>query len=102
MHARLTNYSVPADRLDDFIEAFERRSDEPQETQPSDAFLLVDRGAATAVSISLWESEDAMKRGGELGEESRQRVLDATGARVSSKDTLEVAMHLREQQPTHR
>jgi heme-degrading monooxygenase HmoA len=101
MHARLTNYSVPTDRLDDFIQAFERRSDGPQEAQPSDAFLLVDRRSGTAVSISLWESEEAMNRGGELGEESRQQVLDAAGARISSKDTFEVAMHLREHQPTH-
>jgi heme-degrading monooxygenase HmoA len=99
MHARLTKYAIPEDRVDDFIQAFEGRVSEPEETRPSDAYLLIDRGAGKAVSISLWENKQAMTSGAEAGAGSRQRLLDASGASVSSASEFEVALHLRERQP---
>ena len=99
MHARLTKYSIPADRVDEFIQAFEGRMSEPEEARPSDGYLLIDRGAGKAVSISLWESKQAMTSGAEKGTGSRQRVLDASGASVSSTSEFEVAHHMRERQP---
>jgi heme-degrading monooxygenase HmoA len=99
MHARLTKYAIPEDRVDDFIQAFEGRMSEPEETRPSDAYLLIDRGAGKALSFSLWESDQAMTTGAEEGARSRQRVLDASGASVSSTSEFEVALHLGERQP---
>ena len=37
------------------------------------AFLLVDRSAGEAIGVTLWESEEAMRRGDEL----RQRPVPA-------------------------
>ena len=98
MHARLTRFSVPSDSVDDFVRAFEGRSADAPATAPAEAFLLVDRSAGSAVSLSLWDDEAAMARGREAGAESRQRAVDAASASISGTEEFEVAMHMREGQ----
>ena len=53
--------------------------------------LLVDRTSGKAMGITLWESEDARRRGAEAVEEARASAIKAMGASVPPADEYEVA-----------
>ena len=52
------------------------------------AFLLVDRSAGKAISVTLWESDDAMQASRKRADELRQQAQESPGESV---DEYEVA-----------
>lgn len=54
------------------------------------AFLLVDRETGKGMGITLWESEDARRRGGEAVDEARAATIAAMGGTVPPVDNYEV------------
>lgn len=54
------------------------------------AFLLVDRETGKGMGITLWESEDARRRGGEAVDEARAATIAAMGGTVPPVDHYEV------------
>ncbi len=56
------------------------------------SFLLVDRSSGKGLGISLWESEDARRRGGEAVAEARAATIQAMGGTVPPVDEYEVAV----------
>lgn len=93
MWARVSSYEFGGDEsVEEGIRAFERALTEEdfQMEGMRDAYLLVDREDGKALTITLWESEDAMR----ASEEAADRVRrDAAGDAVRDVDRYEVALH---------
>jgi heme-degrading monooxygenase HmoA len=54
------------------------------------AFLLADRKTGKAIGITLWESEDARRRGGEALDAARAATIKAMGGSVPPIEEFEV------------
>jgi len=54
------------------------------------AFLLVDRKTGKSIGITLWESEDARRRGGEAVDAARAATIKAMGGSVPPIEEFEV------------
>jgi heme-degrading monooxygenase HmoA len=60
MHARVSTYQT--DNSDRLIEGFESVSGELEQMDGfSHAYFMVDRGSGKALSVTIWESEDALR-----------------------------------------
>ena len=91
MHARVSVYSGSAERADDLVRAFEAT---PLRDLPGvkEAVLLLDRSSGKAITITYWESEDAMRASAEGANRMRSQAMDASGGSVASVETFEGAM----------
>jgi len=58
----------------------------------SHAYFLVDKDTGRAVSITIWEDEDAMSASEAGGEERRKRRAEISGASVDAVDHYEVSL----------
>ena len=54
------------------------------------AFLLVDRATGKGMGITLWETEDARRKGGEAVDQARSATIAAMGGSVPPVDEFEV------------
>ena len=54
------------------------------------AFLLADRQTGKGIGITIWESEDARRRGGEAVDAARAATIEAMGGTVPPVEELEV------------
>jgi heme-degrading monooxygenase HmoA len=54
------------------------------------AFLLADRDTGKAIGITLWDTEDAMRRGAEAVASAREATIKALGGTVPPVEELEV------------
>ncbi len=58
----------------------------------SKAYFLVDRAGDRAISITLWESEDALNASVERANQLREEATDQAGGSIESVDHYEVAL----------
>ena len=92
MYARVTVVQGSPDKLEKGIDSFN------SEVLPAvkgvagykAAFLLADRKTGKGMGITLWESEDARRRGGEAVDEARAAAIKAMGGSVPPVEEFEV------------
>ena len=92
--ARVTTYQAPPERVDDAINLYRERTVPTVQGQQGSAglYLLVDRQSGKAISLSLWESKDAMRKSEEMAQQLRdQGGAQQLGAAITSTDRYEVA-----------
>jgi heme-degrading monooxygenase HmoA len=90
MFARVSTYLADQD-TDRLLEGFQDTIGPLQQVKGfSHAYFLVDPDAGRAVSMTIWESEDAMSASEAGGEERRRQRSEAGGASVESVDHYEV------------
>jgi heme-degrading monooxygenase HmoA len=65
MHARITSVDIQPGKVNDAVKAYEEQVLPASQGQAGfvSALLLVDRDASKAISITLWESEEALTNG---------------------------------------
>ena len=95
MHARVSRIEGQTDRLDDAITQV--RDEVVPLIQHQDGFkgftLFVDRESGTMIGTSYWESREAMDASEEVGNQSRERASETSGAASGpSVDRYEVAV----------
>ena len=91
MFARVSTYRAPdADRL---LEGFEsvRGGLEGMEGF-SHAYFLVDRSSGKGMSITMWESEEALRASAASADEMRRRGTELGGGSIESVENFEVGM----------
>lgn len=91
MHARVSVFQMAPDEVDSGVEF--GRGTIPQMTEMEGFrgnLALVDREAGRITSITLWESQEAMKAGEERANEMRSSGAAAVDASVVSVDRYEV------------
>ena len=95
MHARVSTYSSatidPAD-AERLVEEF-RSVIAPLEEMDgfSHAYFLVDRASGKAMSITIWESEDALVASSAKADEIRKAATERGGGSIASVEHFEVA-----------
>ena len=91
MFARVSTYrAADADKL---LEGF-RSVKEPLEQMDgfSHAYFLVDRAGGKGMSITIWESEDALSASVAKADELRKRGSEAGGASIESVEHYEIGL----------
>lgn len=93
MFARVTVVQGAPDKVDAGIDSF--NSQVLPAVKAVDGYkaglLLVDRASGKAMGITLWESEEARRRGAEAVEQARAATIQTMGATVPPVDEYEVA-----------
>ncbi len=90
MHARVSTYDGEPDQL---VQGFESVRGALADVDGfSKAYFLVDRVGGRAMSITLWESEEALNASVERANQMRQQATDRAGGSIQSVDHYEVAL----------
>ena len=94
MFARVSTYQFPADQADQGVEAF-NRAVEPlrQMSGVKSAYFLLDRASGKALSITLWESEEALTASEQAADRLRSDAAGSAGGTVQGVERYEVAFH---------
>ena len=92
MFARVTVVQGSADKVEQGIESFKTRVLATVKTAPGykGALLLGDRQTGKGMGITLWESEDASRKGGEAVASAREATIQAMGGSVPPVEEFEV------------
>jgi heme-degrading monooxygenase HmoA len=91
MFARVSTYrAADADQL---LKGFESLTDAIEQTEGfSHALFLVDRTSGKAMSITVWESEQALTASVAKADEIRKRGAEAGGATIESVEHYEIGL----------
>jgi len=95
MHARVSSYEFPPERADEVIAAFDADDRLPALAGVVEAYLLVDREAGTALTLTVWEDEAALRATERAADEIRAGATGPAGGAVRRVDRYEVALHER-------
>lgn len=91
MYARVSRYEVPIQRLDEDVRGADDTQKKVAEMPGSlGLFYLVDRDSGRTMSITLWESEQAMRESEEPANNLRGQTTSASSARVVGIERYEV------------
>jgi heme-degrading monooxygenase HmoA len=90
--ARTSIWSGSAEQLDAWANAARERVKPMAEELPGNkgAYFFLDRENGRALTLTIWESEEAARSTDERAEESRKRTMEATGVELVSADKWEV------------
>jgi hypothetical protein len=92
-HARVSTYEFPTDRVDEAVPAFEEALGELDPMEGiTEALLLVDRNSGKAMTITIWESEQALVGSEQEADEIRQRAASSPGGQVTDVARYEIAL----------
>ncbi len=91
MWARVATYEIPVDEIDERVRAFQSAMTALRGMDgAAAAYLLLDRTSGKALTLTLWESDDALGAS-EPGAERLRR--DAVGDAVRNVERYEIALH---------
>ena len=92
MFARVTVVEGSPDKIEQGIESYKSQVLPAVKSVPGykAGFLLGDRQTGKGMGISLWESEDARRKGGEAVDEAREATIKAMGGSVPPVEEFEV------------
>jgi heme-degrading monooxygenase HmoA len=94
MHARVSTFTGPPEQYDAGIAKF-REAVVPQ-VQQIEGFRgvlgLVDRGSGKGYTITLWESEEALRASEEEANKIREQAAAASSAQITSVERYEVSL----------
>ena len=92
MHARVSTYQGDADEL---VKGFDSVTGALEKLDGfSKAYFLVDRAGGKGMSITLWESEDALQASVERANQMREEASEQAGASIESVDHYEVGLEV--------
>jgi hypothetical protein len=91
VHARVSTYQFPPDRIDAALDEFEfALSDESLEAM-RDSVILVDRSSGKAMTITYWETQEAAAASREAATRVRSRATESASGAIQSIEEFEVA-----------
>jgi heme-degrading monooxygenase HmoA len=89
MHARVSTYET--DDPDGLIQGFQTVTSELEQVEGfSHGYFLVDNATGKAVSITIWESEDALKASSQAADQLRARGTQPSETKIVSVDNYEI------------
>ena len=96
MFARVTTYELAEGRASESIDAFQPAIDQVRELEGLvDAYFMVERDGRRAMTMTLWESLDAMERSRVAASTARTDAASIVAAEVSSTYEFEVGIRAR-------
>ena len=90
MHARVSTYQLPSANVDAAIEQFSNALGIVDEPGLERADLLVDRTSGKALTITVWESEEALQASVEAANRIRSGAADASGVQIVDVSHFEI------------
>ena len=94
MFARVTTYVLEEGRASESVAVFEPAIEHIRTLDGLvDAFFLVERDGRHAITMTLWDSLDAMERSRVAASSARTDAAQEAGAEVTSTYELEVGIH---------
>ena len=94
MFARVTTYELEDGRASESIEAFRPAIEHIRALDGIvDAYFLVERDGRHALTMTLWESLDAMERSRVAASTARSDATERSRAEVTSTYEFEVGIH---------
>jgi heme-degrading monooxygenase HmoA len=95
MFARVTTYELSEARASESIDAFQPAVDHVRRLDGViDVLVLVERDGRRAISMSLWETLDAMERGRVAASNARTAAAGGAAAEITSTCEFEVGIHV--------
>jgi heme-degrading monooxygenase HmoA len=92
VHARVSTYEGDVDRL---IDGFRRQANLVRLLDGfARAYLLVDRAGGRAMTVTLWDSEEAREASAERAAHLREEATETAGATIGSVDGYELALEI--------
>jgi len=92
VHARVSSYEGDIDRL---VEGFQQQATLVRRLDGfAGAYLLVDRAGATAMTVTLWDSEEALDASASRAAHLREEASQTADATIGSVDSFEVALEV--------
>jgi heme-degrading monooxygenase HmoA len=89
MYARVSTYET--NDADGLIQGFGSVTDELEQVDGfSRGYFLVDRQSGKGVSITMWESEDALQASAAKADQLRAKGTEPSGATILSVDSYEI------------
>jgi heme-degrading monooxygenase HmoA len=93
MYARVSYYDLGGGSGDDATRAFEGARSAVEQMQGNrGAMLLVDRGGGKAMTITLWEDEEALRASAEQANQAREQAAGEAGMTIRDVEAYEVAL----------
>jgi len=94
MHARISTYEGDPGKVDEAIGMIEGQVMPAAKAIPgfSAGYWMVDRDTGKAISVTLWETEEALRASEEAADKLRQEGAAASDASIVSVDRYEVAV----------
>jgi hypothetical protein len=93
VHARVSTYELARDKLEEGIRGFREAIDRIRDLQGlQEAFLLIDRENAQAVTITLWDSAHSMELSRVPASRARSEAARAADGEVKSTCEYEIAV----------
>ena len=90
MHARVSAYTGEAERL---LDGFQTATGPLEEIEGfSQAYFLVDRANNKAISITIWESEEALRASAAEADKLRKEATEPSGSTIDSVEEYEIAL----------
>jgi heme-degrading monooxygenase HmoA len=97
MFARVARYRYPEERVDDAVDAFRTASEGLSALDGNvGGYLLVDRDNSTALTVTFWESRQAMEASEVGASRLRSEAINTVGGDVEAVDRCEVAVDFSE------
>ena len=93
MYARVSFYDMGAASRDDAVRAFEQAREAIDRMQGNQGgMLLVSPNGDKAMTITLWESEDALRATDEQANQTREQAAGSAGLTIRDVEPYEVAL----------
>ena len=93
MYARVSFYDMAGASRDDAVRGFEGALAALEEMQGNQGgLLLVNPDGGKAITITLWESEEALRTSEEQANQMREQAAGSAGVTISSVEPYEVAL----------
>ena len=93
MHARVSFYDMGNASTDDAVRAFEGARDAVEQMEGNEGgMLLVSREGDKAMTITLWESEEALRATDQQANQVREDAAGSAGMTIRDVEAYEVAL----------
>ncbi|MCI2418612.1 antibiotic biosynthesis monooxygenase [Saccharopolyspora sp. K220] len=95
MEARVSTYAGPSERREELLHALGRIAREVQQLDGfRGAYVLVGRPCTQLVTMTVWESAEAVQASAAEAKKIRAQVAEESGQTIESVETCEVWLHL--------
>ena len=95
MFARMGRFQASPERIQDGVQAFEGMTDSLKGMAGfKGAYLLVDRWAGKAITLTLWENEDSVRASAAASRGFRSQGAEAMGSEAGEAKIYEFALQL--------
>jgi hypothetical protein len=97
MYARVVRYQIPESRFGEVVPAFRDAVEGVREIEGNNGgYLLIDPDNCTALTVTLWETREALQGSEIRASRLRGEAVDKIDAEIQAMDVCEVALDFSE------